>query len=106
MVFFTSGDGNLYALDFGGRLRWKAPAGGEIRSTPALAGSMVLTGSPSGGLLRYYDPFSRVLWGMAGGEPEHHSLMALAAKEGETLAHSRLGWWPERIWTLLPSKQN
>lgn len=105
-VYFTSGDGHLYALNFAGRLRWKAPAGGEIRSTPALAGGTVLTGSPSGGLLRYYDPFSRVLWGMAGGEPEHHSLMSLAVKEGELLAHSQLSWGRERIWTLLPSKSN
>ncbi len=46
VVYFGSGDGNLYALDAGsGALRWKFATAGVVHSSPALADGLVYFGS-------------------------------------------------------------
>ncbi len=46
VVYFGSGDGNVYALDAGtGRLRWKFKTGNVVHASPALAGGMLYIGS-------------------------------------------------------------
>jgi len=43
IVFFGSGDGNLYAVDAGsGKERWRAALGGAVVSTPAVSGDLVV----------------------------------------------------------------
>jgi len=46
LVYFGSGDGNLYALDSGtGQLKWKFATGDVVHSSPAVAGGVVYAGS-------------------------------------------------------------
>lgn len=46
LVYFGSGDGNLYALDTaGGQLKWKFTTGNVVHSSPAVADGVVYIGS-------------------------------------------------------------
>jgi eukaryotic-like serine/threonine-protein kinase len=46
LVYFGSGDGNLYALDLTtGQLKWKFSTQGVVHSSPAIAGGLVYFGS-------------------------------------------------------------
>lgn len=101
--YFSSRDGYLYALNFSGGLRWKYRLEGLVRSSPALAASEVLIGSPENGMVRLYDAFTQIAWGMYGGDPEHRSTSTAAAKEGELLANQLPSWWLQRRWKQLKS---
>ena len=46
LVYFGSGDGNIYAVDgASGALKWKFTAGDVVHASPAIAGGLVLVGS-------------------------------------------------------------
>ncbi len=48
-LYFGAGDGSLYAVDLGaGEVAWRLTTGGRIRSTPAVAGGLVVVGSADG----------------------------------------------------------
>jgi eukaryotic-like serine/threonine-protein kinase len=51
MVFFGSGDGNVYALEAaGGTLRWRFHTGNVVHASPAVAGDTLYVGSWDGQL--------------------------------------------------------
>lgn len=102
-VYFSSRDGYLYALDFFGDLRWKHRIKGLVHSSPALASSDVLIGSPEAGLLRLYDNYSTIHWGMYGGDPGHRNNTAAATEEGEILTTRLSSSWFERRWKKIKS---
>jgi hypothetical protein len=63
VVIAGAGDGNVYALDARtGRVRWRAPAGGRVRSSPAVAGGRVYVGSADGRLHAFDVATGAPLW--------------------------------------------
>lgn len=44
-VYFGSGDGNIYALDFSGKLKWKFQTGDVVHASPAISDGTVFVGS-------------------------------------------------------------
>ena len=62
-VFVGGLDGNLYAFDFDtGALKWKYPAGGEIKASPLVAANAVFFGDGDGGFHAVDASTGKGLW--------------------------------------------
>ncbi len=72
MVFFGSGDGNIYALDaVSGSLKWRFPTGDVVHSSPAIANGVLYAGSWDGLLYALEAGTGKLLWRMqAGTDPQ------------------------------------
>lgn len=69
MVYFGSGDGNLYALDArSGDLKWKFPTGDVVHASPAYADGLVFIGSWDSYLYAVDALTGKEKWRFHGGE--------------------------------------
>lgn len=67
LVFISSMDGSLYALDENtGVLRWSLPTGGSIYGSPAVSNGIVYVGSRNGGLYAVNEQTGALAWGPYG----------------------------------------
>ncbi len=67
MVFISSMDGSLYALDEKtGALRWSLATGGSIYSSPAVSNGIVYVGSRNGGIYAINEQTGGLAWGPYG----------------------------------------
>jgi outer membrane protein assembly factor BamB len=67
LVFVGSADGNLYALNTAGAVRWIKPTAGAIESTPAVAKGNVYVGSDDGNIYAFNALTGAPLWTAATG---------------------------------------
>jgi eukaryotic-like serine/threonine-protein kinase len=63
ILFFGSGDGNLYAVDAGsGKERWRTALGGAVFSTPAISGDVVVATARERTIVALDRATGRVRW--------------------------------------------
>ena len=79
LVYFGSGDGNVYALDAQtGALRWKFATGDVVHATPALADGAVYIGSWDRNLYALEAVTGNLLWKFqTGDDPKQHNQIGL-----------------------------
>jgi eukaryotic-like serine/threonine-protein kinase len=79
MVYFGSGDGNVYALDAAnGSLKWKFATGDVVHSSPAIAGGTLYIGSWDSYLYALDTTTGKEKWRFKTGEdPEFHNQIGI-----------------------------